>query len=118
LDHGCSNNKNIKNKNARRYQPYSLHHRQQQQQEEEPSLFDQEDSLFGPVPEFKPNMNISPPSTSPNDSCFLLDDSEVFDEFDQFMDSSSPARFLSSPPLSPVLTPNDDDVDFIDFALF
>ena len=57
--------------------------------------------------------------SSDSSTCsLLLKDDQVFDEFDDFI--QSPTRFLSSPPPSPVLSPseNDDDMDFNDFPLF
>lgn len=73
--------------------------------------------LFGPV--ISSNYQCSSPSM-PQPS-LILDDEEVFEEFDSFI--SSPTRFLSSPPPSPTLSPfeNDEtneDLDFNDYPLF
>ncbi|CAO3625044.1 unnamed protein product [Mucor hiemalis] len=70
--------------------------------------------LFGPV--ISSNYQLSPlPQPS-----LILDDEEVFEEFDSFI--HSPTRFLSSPPPSPTLSPfendDDEDLDFNDYPLF
>jgi hypothetical protein len=81
-----------------------------------------EDPLFGPI------MSSSSYSTTTNSSDFnftssstasVLEDSQVFEEFDDFI--NSPSRYLSSPPPSPALSPSssdDDDLDFNDLPLF
>lgn len=70
--------------------------------------------LFGPI---LSSSCIESLSSTDNNS--ILNDDQVFEEFDSFI--SSPTRFLSSPPPSPILSPSendDDDMDFNDFPLF
>lgn len=73
------------------------------------------DPLFGPV---STSSTLSSTYQAPINTNLLLQDYEIFDEFDHFI--HSPTRFLSSPPPSPSLSPSDedDDLDFGDFPLF
>ncbi|KAG1457621.1 hypothetical protein G6F56_006573 [Rhizopus delemar] len=95
---------------SRRHQPYQIPKKQQKKIETpSPST----SSLFGP--------SLSPSTTIVSDdstSSLILNDSEILDDFDQFVRSPS-THFLLSPPLSPILLPDDDDqLDFNDFSLF
>lgn len=106
-------NLDLINRRRRRYQPYpkpSSNHNNAPQE----SIQEQDDPFFGPVP----SLTLSNyQSSSSSNSSLLLQDYEIFDEFDHFI--QSPTRFLSSPPPSPSLSPSDDvDLDFGDFPLF
>lgn len=80
--------------------------------------------FFGPISSSTSNSSSSFDflcSTTSSNSALILDDSEIFDEFDDFTRSPSLSeRYLSSPPTSPLVSPSNDqeDFDFGDFPLF
>lgn len=119
-NNSCLIKTNLKSsRNTRRYQPYSTN----KPATTNSNIMDQ--PLFGPISSSSSNSNNSfdlSCSTSSSDSALILDDSEIFDEFDDFTHSPSLSeRYLSSPPPSPILSPSNDeeqDFDFGDFPLF
>lgn len=75
--------------------------------------------LFSPImvplstpPHLSTSLSTPPLSNDPS----LMEDHEIFEEFDLF--TQSPPSFLSSPPPSPSPTDDDNDFDFSDFPLF
>lgn len=124
---------------SRRYQPYSTTLNNN-------TNAIQEGPLFGPIPSL---VSASPSSSSSSSSltsspslsfaaasssaitslnnASILEDDQVFDEFDDFI-ATPASNYLASPPPSPLLSPSnssfnndnndEDDFDFSDFPLF
>lgn len=131
---------------SRRYQPYSTTSLNNNNNNNNNSI--QEGPLFGPIPclssvspsssfssslTSSPSLSFAAASASSSSSitslnnASILEDSEIFDEFDDFV-STPVSNYLASPPPSPLLSPSnssfnndnndEDDFDFSDFPLF
>lgn len=112
---------------SRRYQPYSTTTTTTSN-----NNAIQDSPLFGPIPCFSssssssssssPSLSFDSSSITSLNNSSILEDNEIFDEFDDFIQTPT---YLSSPPPSPLLSPSsftndndDDDFDFSDFPLF